>query len=297
MIKKSRAMSTGGTTHWCYYCRQPVTLREQNGLCINCCGGFVQQLEDLPSLDADDHSQRPGFMEVVSNFLRQQVAQRQRINTSEARGRSDSGPENGNFWGPWPIYSGDMPVRMPNNGGLLDLFNELLGFRRETGGDYFVGPGVEEFLEQFHVEDRRGPLPASKSAIDALPTVKISKKDVRSDSHCAVCKEKFQIGSQAKKLPCKHIYHSDCIVPWLAQHSSCPVCRQDVTPQKSGSGNKNSIRREASGTNRQRQGSWSFLWPFRSSRSSSYHTGTAGSSSSSNHGIDHHREHFEWPVE
>ncbi|CAK9170435.1 unnamed protein product, partial [Ilex paraguariensis] len=280
---------------------QPVTLRRQSAICGNCRGGFVQELDDILSMNVEHHNQRPGFMEAVSNFLRQQAAQTSiRNNNSDNRGRSDSQAQHSNLWNPLLIFSGEMT----SNDGLLDLFNEALVLRRENGGDYFVGPGVEEFFEHISSDDQRVPPPASRSLIDALPTVKILKKHVRSDSHCAVCKEKFELGSQAKKLPCKHIYHLDCIVPWLEQRSSCPVCRQELAPQRSGdgsngqnrSGSRNIMGRENRNLNRERRSSWSFLWPFRSSHSNSHHNRTAGSSSASNHQESHHTEYSLWPL-
>ncbi|XP_008240345.1 PREDICTED: E3 ubiquitin-protein ligase RING1-like [Prunus mume] len=98
-------------------------------------------------------------------------------------------------------------------------------------GDYFFGPGLEQLIQQLAENDpnRYGTPPASKSAVEGLPVVKISKELLDSDSsQCAVCKDSFELGEEAKQMPCKHIYHSDCILPWLELHNSCPVCRYEL---------------------------------------------------------------------
>jgi|SRR6218665_1597929 len=41
--------------------------------------------------------------------------------------------------------------------------------------------------------------------------VVISDKNLQ----CHVCMEDFQLEELVRSLPCHHIYHGDCIVPWL----------------------------------------------------------------------------------
>ncbi|KAL6876371.1 hypothetical protein ACP4OV_012943 [Aristida adscensionis] len=50
---------------------------------------------------------------------------------------------------------------------------------------------------------------------------------------CSVCLGAFQRGETVRLLPvCLHLYHVECIDPWLDEHSTCPICRSgtDVAP-------------------------------------------------------------------
>ncbi|GAA0167086.1 ubiquitin-protein ligase [Lithospermum erythrorhizon] len=322
-------MSSDGSTHWCHSCSQPVVILRPNAVCPNCSGGFILELEDVVSSNTEENdNNRPRLVEVISNFLREQVSARSGT-ISHSRTRSDLGSDRNSSWNPLLIFSGDAPVSMPGN-GVLEFLNEALGYRREQGGDYYIGPGVEEYFEHITASDQRAPAPTSRSHIDALPSIKISKKHVRSDSHCAVCKEKFELGTQAKKLPCKHIYHSDCIVPWLERSSSCPVCRKEMPSERSNENNTNQssrrIRRSSSwrfgssrlsrnsgsqqqerhrenqnlerheNPNQERRRRWSF-WPFGSSRSNSHQNRSETPAVTTNNQETHYADYSNWPFE
>ncbi|KAJ7982136.1 E3 ubiquitin-protein ligase RING1-like protein [Quillaja saponaria] len=73
-------------------------------------------------------------------------------------------------------------------------------------------------------------LPTSKASIDSIPTIRITSSlleqlDPEGIILCAICKDPIAIDAHGKQLPCKHLYHSDCIFPWLVNHNSCPLCR------------------------------------------------------------------------
>ncbi|KAL4309213.1 hypothetical protein GQ457_01G001300 [Hibiscus cannabinus] len=106
------------------------------------------------------------------------------------------------------------------------------GFRLPANiGDYFIGPGLEQLIQQLAENDpnRYGTPPASKSAIEALPSVKITKSHLNSEfNQCAICMDEFEEGTQVMQMPCKHLYHKDCLFPWLELHNSCPVCRHEL---------------------------------------------------------------------
>lgn len=36
------------------------------------------------------------------------------------------------------------------------------------------------------------------------------------------------VESGAKKLPCNHIFHPNCLRTWFQRQQTCPTCRTDV---------------------------------------------------------------------
>jgi len=40
-----------------------------------------------------------------------------------------------------------------------------------------------------------------------------------------VCCDNIELAAQGMFMPCGHIYHPDCLNPWLATNNTCPVCR------------------------------------------------------------------------
>ncbi|KAL0844686.1 hypothetical protein Bca101_017932 [Brassica carinata] len=131
------------------------------------------------------------------------------MSNRENRGRGiSSGPENFPGLAPLLIFGGQVPYRLSGDNAFEALFSggsPGIGIRRGNTGDYFFGPGLEELFEQLSAgtTTRRGPPPAPRSSIDALPTIKIAQRHLRSsDSNCPVCKDEFELGAESKQMPC-----------------------------------------------------------------------------------------------
>ncbi|XP_028398788.1 E3 ubiquitin-protein ligase synoviolin-like [Dendronephthya gigantea] len=49
------------------------------------------------------------------------------------------------------------------------------------------------------------------------------------DNVCIICRE--EMTTNAKKLPCNHIFHISCLRSWFQRQQTCPTCRLDVLGQ------------------------------------------------------------------
>ncbi|XP_057489956.1 E3 ubiquitin-protein ligase RING1-like isoform X1 [Actinidia eriantha] len=255
MSSSPAPVPTNGNTrnfklYWCYQCHRTVRIATTEDssqvTCPRCFGQFLYEIDvERPTLVVDftqfDPSPEARILEALSLMLDPLFGQREnnnRIDMENRRGwnwpwrrnrvvdeRDDWGAESGILARPrsWIVVRQIRPTPVRQNSPPENLVPPGPNPR-----DYFVGPGLSDLIEQITQNDRQGLPPAPDSAINALPTVKITPDHLGSDSSCPVCKEDFKVGGEAIELPCNHIYHYDCIVPWLRLHNSCPVCRHEL---------------------------------------------------------------------
>ncbi|RLN51371.1 hypothetical protein BBJ29_000685 [Phytophthora kernoviae] len=117
-------------------------------------------------------------------------------------------------------------------GDPMGIWNALGGmFPMVAGnpGDYAFG-NMANVINQLMQNDpnRHGAPPASKEVVEKLPKVKITQSEVDNSAECPVCKDFFAVDDEVHRLPCDHSFHPDCILPWLKQHNSCPLCRFEL---------------------------------------------------------------------
>lgn len=55
-------------------------------------------------------------------------------------------------------------------------------------------------------------------------------EEIDKNEHCVICRDSLFEGSKAKKLPCGHIFHIDCLRSWLVMQQVCPTCRAEIQP-------------------------------------------------------------------
>ncbi|XP_017000295.2 E3 ubiquitin-protein ligase Iruka [Drosophila takahashii] len=97
-------------------------------------------------------------------------------------------------------------------------------------GDYAWGrEGLDTIVTQMlNQMETSGPPPLSAQRINEIPNVQISAEEVDRKIQCSICWDDFKIDETVRKLPCSHLFHENCIVPWLNLHSTCPICRKSL---------------------------------------------------------------------
>lgn len=180
----------------------------------------------------------------------------------------------GNFMG----GGGIQPPRAQNSqlvGGLVDIFPLLLGpgVPRATHGDaVYTQEGLDRIITQLmeaNPQSNAAP-PASELAIEKLEKKKLDRQMMGDGVKvgCTICIDEMHLGDEVTVLPCKHWFHGECVVLWLKEHNTCPICRAPIEKrgENSAGGNNNgnggSGAGDDSGNNQQHRASGARLGSF-----------------------------------
>ncbi|XP_038899359.1 E3 ubiquitin-protein ligase RING1-like [Benincasa hispida] len=183
-------------TYWCHECDMSVTLVSPSSsssssssslLCPHCLTDFLEHMDFTIPTSSSSISDHP--------------------NSSSSP--PDSDPSSFVVVDPIPITTDDNYLL--NSPQFLRLFQQLA----DSSDSDFV-PSVPF-----------NPFTPIKASVMAIPTIKVTSALLEEDPVliCAICKDQFLLEVEAKQLPCSHLYHPDCILPWLSNHDSCPLCR------------------------------------------------------------------------
>ena len=63
--------------------------------------------------------------------------------------------------------------------------------------------------------------------------LKVYKLIEKKEEKCAICMSEINVDEQVCDLPCAHMFHDECIQPWLNHYNyKCPICRKEVGKPK-----------------------------------------------------------------
>ncbi|KMT03728.1 hypothetical protein BVRB_8g188770 [Beta vulgaris subsp. vulgaris] len=264
----SGASTAGGPTlsppqqfYFCYECNRTVSISNPSSsselFCPNCNGGFLEEVENpnpfpppfSPFFSSSPSSSAADQLAPFAPFMFPPSSSPPPINPidlssifgggiANVGGNSRSAFQDPDVFNPLQFLQNYLQTMRAGGANIQFVIENAGGdhgggnFRVPSNlGDYFFGPGLEQLIQQLAENDpnRYGTPPAAKSAVEGLPSIKVTEELLNSDSSdCAVCMNEFELGAEAKQMPCKHVFHSDCILPWLELHNSCPVCRYEL---------------------------------------------------------------------
>ncbi|XP_031786704.1 E3 ubiquitin-protein ligase RNF115 isoform X2 [Nasonia vitripennis] len=254
---------------FCHRCSVEIEHLLPDYTCPRCSTGFIEKLErgsaesgsgmdidnqDLNEIEVDD---LPSHFQLPLAFLQEPTAlsryRRNRRNSSSVQ----STPRNTRSHRTRSRNQQQQQQSLsPQIDSLLqDLFANLsgIGFGFQPGqgpvlflgnpGDYVWGQhGLDSIVTQLlNQMDETGPPPLPKKKIEEIPTTTVSQTQIDCKLQCSVCWEDFVLEESVRQLPCQHVYHAPCIVPWLELHGTCPICRQSLGEQSTFDANQDTV--------------------------------------------------------
>lgn len=103
-----------------------------------------------------------------------------------------------------------------------------------TDADVFINHGreavhptfIDELVIGFVNRTRRNVTVISRENLNKITVEEATGEE---KENCTICFEKYLKKDKCRVLKCKHMFHKDCVDPWLLNSSAtCPICREKV---------------------------------------------------------------------
>ncbi|KAG6038742.1 hypothetical protein E4U41_003769 [Claviceps citrina] len=116
--------------------------------------------------------------------------------------------------------------------GLQDILNLFNPANAMMGDAVYSQEAFDSIITQLmeaNPQSNAAP-PASEEALGKLDRRPVDQQMLEPEGQveCSICIDDMEVGQTAVFLRCKHWFHEDCVVLWLKEHNTCPVCRTPI---------------------------------------------------------------------
>ena len=196
--------------YWCHICKKEFSKIYIENIEIQCtyCGNtFCEELQNEDPL-SENHPSHFQPYDSTYNNLNNNINRNNQIDLLN-------------------ILHSNNNTRPRTTSSLLDMIIQYVSSRN------YYEENLENIINQIMMNDtnKYGNPPASKKSIEKLEKIIINDEKLKSfgiENTCAVCKDEFIIGQECLLMPCQHHFHKNCLLPWLNERNSCPVCRFEL---------------------------------------------------------------------
>ncbi|KAI0132185.1 hypothetical protein BJ170DRAFT_234525 [Xylariales sp. AK1849] len=126
--------------------------------------------------------------------------------------------------------AGNGPLDLPT--ALQHLFSQVLNPNAVHGDAVYTQEALDRIITNLMEQNpqSQAPPPASEETIAKLPRKQLDEQMLGPElkGECTICIDEMKMGDEAVVLPCKHWFHDECVVLWLKEHNTCPICRAPI---------------------------------------------------------------------
>lgn len=126
----------------------------------------------------------------------------------------------------------------PLNLLLQSLFSQIMNPGGIHGDAVYSQEALDRIITQLMEQNPQSnaPPPASEETIAKLPRKNLDEQMLGPElkGECTICIDDMKLGDEAIVLPCRHWFHEECVVLWLKEHNTCPICRAPIENNSTG---------------------------------------------------------------